>query len=139
MQLNVEMIPYVLSQMDIAKNDLEGAKYLIEGEMYRISLNRSYYCVFHSIKALAVLHNEDFSKHSGYISYFQREFIKTGIFEKELSLIVTKTKTLRESSDYGDMAVVSEETAVNAYKDAESLYKRILNYIETQIQEYKFS
>ena len=131
------MIPYVLSQLEIAHDDLEGAKYLIDGSKYRISLNRAYYCVFHCLKALSVLHGHNFSKHSGYISYFQREYIKTGIFDKELSKIVTKTKTLRESGDYGDMAIVTEETALNAYKDAEKLYITLNEYIQAETERGK--
>lgn len=135
MQLDTEMIPYVLSQLDIAKDDLDGAEYLIDGGKFRIALNRIYYCIFHTLKALAVLHHENFSKHSGYISYFQREYIKTGIFDKELSRIVTRAKTLRESSDYGDMAVVSKETAVNDYKDACLFYEQLSQYIKKEIEK----
>lgn len=135
MQLDINMIPYVLSQLDVAKDDLDGAKYLIDGGKYRIALNRVYYCIFHTLKALAVLHNENFSKHSGYISYFQREYIKTEVFDRELSKIVTRAKTLRESSDYGDMAVVSKETAVNDYNDACSFYEKLSQFIKKEIAE----
>ena len=96
-----------------------------------------YYCIFHTLKALAVLHNETFSKHSGYISYFQKEYIKTEVFDKELSRIVTRAKTLRESSDYGDMAVVSKETAINDYNDACLFYEQLSSYIKDEIAQIK--
>ena len=135
MLLNTEMIPYVLSQMEIAKDDLEGCRCLIDNDKHRIALNRSYYCVFHCLKALCVLYDQNFSKHSGYISYFQREFIKPGILPKELSKVVTKTKRLRESSDYGDMMSVDKATAEDAYMSAEVLYNALYEYINTKITE----
>ena len=133
MQLNSEMLPYVLYQLDTAKNDLEGAKYLIDGKMYRISLNRSYYCVFHTMKALATMHNQNFSKHSGYISFFNREFVKSGIFSKELGRIVTDLKSMRDRGDYGDMIEVSREDAVNDYNAASVFYEQVSQYIRNEI------
>ena len=133
MQPNVEMSSYILFQLDIAKEDLECTLYLIDGEKYRIALNRAYYCIFHCLKALAVLYDKNFAKHSGYISFFQKEFVKTGIFAKELSKIVMDCKRLRESGDYGDMSIVSKDTAVNAYEDAQVFYEALSAYIREQL------
>lgn len=74
---------------------------------------------------------------AGYISYFQREYIKKEVFDKELSRIVTRAKTLRESSDYGDMAIVSKETAINDYNDVCLFYEQLSQYIKNEIPKLK--
>ena len=48
---------------------------------------------------------------------------------------MTKTKRLRESSDYGDMMSVDKTTADGAYKSAEVLYNTLYDYINTKIAE----
>ena len=46
--------------------------------------NRSYYAIFHAIRSVNALDGFDSSKHSGVISHFNQEYVKTGMFEKNL-------------------------------------------------------
>lgn len=76
------LIKYRLEQAD---ESLESAKLLLENEKYRPSVNRSYYAMFYAVLALLAKEKRETSKHSGAIAIFNREFIKKGIFNKELS------------------------------------------------------
>ena len=67
-----------------AKEDLETAEDNLENGKYRASVNRSYYAVFHSIRAVTALEHFDSSKHSGIIAFFNQHYVKPGIFDKEL-------------------------------------------------------
>lgn len=58
---------------------------------------------------MIALEGVEFVKHSGNISYFRKEYIKTGIFDVELSDIITKAFTIRSGSDYDDFYVVFKE------------------------------
>jgi uncharacterized protein (UPF0332 family) len=44
------------------------------------SASRAYYAAFHAIQALLKSIDQTYSKHSGVIAAFHREFIMTGIF-----------------------------------------------------------
>lgn len=68
-----------------AKEDLETAVDNLENGKYRASVNRSYYAVFHSIRAITALNHFDSSKHSGVIAFFNQHYVKPGVFDKELS------------------------------------------------------
>ena len=59
---------------------LEAAKENLEIGRYKTSLNRSYYAIFHAMRAANILKGFDSSKHSGVIAYFNREYLKSGIF-----------------------------------------------------------
>ena len=72
-------------RLDSAKERLDSAKILLEAEQYKDSIGRSYYAIFTAVRAVLAKDEVDFSKHAGVISYFQREYIKTGIFEKKFS------------------------------------------------------
>lgn len=53
-----------------AKEMLDAATQNLNINQYRTSLNRSYYAVFHAMRAVNILNGYDSSKHSGVIAYF---------------------------------------------------------------------
>ena len=67
-----------------AKEKLESAKLLLDAGKYKDSIGRSYYAIFTSLRAVLSKDGVDFSKHAGVIAYFQREYIKTGIFDRSI-------------------------------------------------------
>ncbi len=77
-----ELVQYRLAS---AKEKRESAKLLLEAGLYKDSVGRSYYAIFSSIRAILAIRQVDFSKHAGVISYFQKEYVKTGIFDKKYS------------------------------------------------------
>lgn len=72
-------------RLDNAKEKLESAKLLLDGGKYRDSIGRSYYAIFTAVRAVLANDKVDFSKHSGVIAYFQKEYIKTGKFDVKYS------------------------------------------------------
>ena len=67
-----------------SKEELQTAELLLRNTDYRSSINRSYYAIFHAIRAVNALDGFDSSKHSGVISHFNQEYVKTGVFKKNL-------------------------------------------------------
>ena len=66
----------VLSEyrLERAREMLDAAKQNLNINQYRTSLNRSYYAVFHAMRAVNILDGYDSSKHSGVIAYFNKNF-----------------------------------------------------------------
>ena len=64
------------------KDALRQAELLLKNKEYDGSVNRSYYAIFYAIRSLLALVDIDSCKHTGVISYFDKYFIKTGLFEK---------------------------------------------------------
>lgn len=85
-----------------AMEELQTAELLFQNVGFRSSINRSYYAIFHAIRAVNALDGFDSSKHSGVISHFNQEYVKTGVFEKETSKIIRNASALREQADYED-------------------------------------
>ena len=71
-----------------SKEELQTAELLLRNADYRSSINRSYYAIFHAIRSVNALDGFDISKHSGVISHFNQEYVKTDVFEKESSKII---------------------------------------------------
>ena len=112
-----------------AKEDLETAVDNLENGKYRASVNRSYYAVFHSIRAITALNHFDSSKHSGVIAFFNQHYIKPGVFDKELSKMIDSCYRLREKADYDDFYLVARDEAVQQLDKA----KKICQTIELHI------
>ena len=53
---------------------LEAAKENLKIGQYKTALNRSYYAVFHAMRAANILRGFDSSKHSGVIAFFTKEY-----------------------------------------------------------------
>lgn len=108
---------------------IETAKSDLENGFYSASVNRSYYAIFHSARAIMALDGEDRKRHTGVISYFQEHYIKTKIFDIELSDIIQDAFNMRQISDYMDFFVVSLQDVKEQLEGAEIFYKAVSEYI----------
>ena len=114
-----------------AKEELQTAELLFCNADFRPSINRSYYSIFHAIRAVNALDGFDSSKHSGVISHFNQEYVKTGLFEKEVSKIIRNASELREQADYEDFYEASQEEAADVFEQA----SRFISVVEAYLQE----
>lgn len=104
-----------------AKEVLRDAETLLNQDSFSSSVNRSYYAIFHALRAVTALDGFDSSKHSGVIAYINREYVKTGIFEKRLSKILDTAFRLREKADYDDFFIISIDAAKEQLLKAEEV------------------
>ena len=116
-------------RLDNAKEKLESAKLLFDSGKYRDSIGRSYYAVFTAVRAVLANDKVDFSKHSGVIAYFQREYIKTGKFDIKFSRYLQSAFQIRNSCDYDDFFIASKQDAEEQYGRALEFYEEIYKYL----------
>ena len=121
-----ELSEYRLSK---AKQDLLAAKLLFDNNHYAQSLNRSYYTIFHAVRSLLAFDKFDSKKHSGIISYFINNYVKSGMIDEKYSQMLTKAQRLRLDSDYDDLYVADKETAKKQLDDAKEFISLIEDYI----------
>jgi len=120
-------------RMERANEMLEAAKKNLEIGQYKTSLNRSYYAIFHAMRAANILKGFDSSKHSGVIAYFNREYLKSGILEKNLSVIIKNSAFLREKSDYDDFFIASRKDAEKQLEDANAFVMVIEQFLKCNL------
>jgi uncharacterized protein (UPF0332 family) len=125
-----ELIQY---RLDMAKDRLHSSKILLEERSYKDSIGRSYYAMFTSVRALLAIDGQDFSKHAGVISYFQKEYIKTGKFDKRFSRYLSQAFQIRNNVDYADFFLVSSSDAEEQYKRAEEFLCEIERYLQEEM------
>ncbi len=106
------------------------AELLLNAGHYRGAVNRAYYAMFYSLQVLVIMNKVKASKHSGIISYFDREYIKTGIFDKKFSKWLHRLFDLRQDADYGDMFMPSEDQCREALEHSKDFIKEIKHHFE---------
>lgn len=116
-------------RMERAKEMLSAAEDNLKIGQYKTSLNRSYYAIFHAMRAMNILKGFDSSKHSGVIAYFNKEYIKEGIMDKELSVIIKSSSFLREKSDYDDFFIVGRNETENQLASAKVFLEAVEKYL----------
>jgi len=114
------LISYRLKQAD---DSIAEARVLLkEGMSLRAVMNRLYYALFYSVLALLQKKQIGTSKHSGVIALFDKEFVKTGAFTKEMSKTLHRSFELRQKADYMEQTEVSQE-------DMDEMFPQILAFV----------
>ena len=116
------LISYRLEQ---AQESLDAAKLLYENKLFRASINRAYYAMFYSVLALLASRQMETSKHSGAISFFDKEYVKTGIFTNRFSRWLHEAFDLRQRSDYAPSYSPSNREAKVTLQNAVTFVKEV--------------
>jgi len=124
-----------LYRLEKAEKCLESAIILVNADDYCSAANRSYYAIFHSIRSILALEGIDFSKHAGVMAHFQRNYVKTGVFGKEFSKILTEAFEVRSESDYDDYYVISKEEVELQIQHAQYFIEGVREYIQAILLE----
>ena len=119
-------------RLERAKEDLRTAQDNFDNGSYRASVNRSYYAIFHALRAVTALDDFDSGKHSGIIGYINHNYVKTGVFDKTFSKYVDSAFRLREKADYDDFYVVAIEDAKRQIENAEAVITAVEVYTSTR-------
>jgi uncharacterized protein (UPF0332 family) len=126
----VDLSKYRLEQ---AEQCIKSAQLLADANDYKGAANRSYYCIFHCMRAVLAMEHIDFAKHSGVSAYFRKAYIKTGIFDDEYSDIIREAFDYRSDSDYDDFYVISKEEVAEQIANAKKFYDGVNKYLQEKL------
>ena len=97
--------------------------------LYKDSINRSYYAAFYAVKAVLALSTVDFKRHKDAIGYFNKTYVATEKFSKELGRRIGMLKQLREKSDYDDFYIAGKEEAAKQIETAVQMINEVKKYV----------
>jgi uncharacterized protein (UPF0332 family) len=118
-------------RMEQADETLKEAEILFENASYRGTINRAYYSMFYSVLALLTMKKLGSSKHSGVISLFDREFVKTGLFTRDKSRSLRIAFDRRQTHDYGELIKIEKDIAHDTLKDARGFILAVRKYLSS--------
>jgi uncharacterized protein (UPF0332 family) len=123
----------IVYRLDRAKDELTHSEDGLNNGLLPQSISDSYYAIFHSIRAVFAFDEKDFKKHSAVISNFQKDYVKTGVFGKEISRYIQTAFDWRSDADYQDFFVVSKEDAEEQLAHAKVVYEALKQYVESRL------
>lgn len=112
-----------------ARENLTAGRNLISSGDYRIAATRTYYAIFHAMRAVLALDGIDQKRHSGIISEFRQRYIKTRLIPKSQSDTISKLSNLRTDSDYDDFFIVSKDEVQEALEQAEAFVRIVSDFL----------
>lgn len=118
-----------------ANEHFKAAELLLNSGFFHDSLGRSYYAMFAAARALLACQDLDSKKHSGVISLFNQNYVKTGIISRHMGKSLSKARIIRESSDYTDFYLVSEEEASSQIAAAKDFIAEVDSVLKELIIE----
>ena len=125
------------TQMDIARyrlqtarEDLDTANLTYSSGQFRAANNRAYYSIFHSICAVLAKEGAAFKRHKDTVSYFNKNYIHTGIFPNELGRKIVTAEEIRHASDYDTFYIASKEITAQQIQTAEQLLLLATKYLK---------
>ncbi len=130
--LSEEKIILSKTRLSIAKERITFADGIFELGDYKTVANRSYYAVFSAMRAVLALDGFDSKKHSGIIAEFRKNYIKTDVLPKELSLIIDALVEIRQGSDYDDFYIVSKAEVRKQLENAKAFVKIVENFLQSK-------
>ncbi len=113
-----------------ANESISEADILLSSGLYRGAINRAYYAMFYSLQVFVVMNRVTVSKHSGVITFFDKNYIKPGIIDRKFSKWLHRLFDLRQDADYGDMFMPSEEQCREAVNQSKDFVKEMEQYFE---------
>ena len=112
-----------------AKDDLETAKILLEAGKYKAANNRAYYSCFHAIDAVLAKEPIAFKKHKDTLSYFNKNYVHTEIFPRNIGRKISRLEIIRHKSDYDTFYIASKDDEAEQIEVAEEVVDLVKNYL----------
>jgi len=121
--------------IDKAKENLNAARYLFEEGFYNISTTRSYYSMFYLTTAALLTLDLSYSKHSGLISAFGKQFAATKKIKPECHRLLIEANKYRQTSDYDFMNEVTKDEAEEIITNAAMFSSELLSHLEEWMEK----
>ena len=119
-----------LHRLHQATESLEEAQYLFAGsKSLRSVTNRLYYGMFYAVLALLIYQPYAYSKHSGVLAYFNKRFVKGGLFSKTMGRALNNAFELRQEGDYREYFELSKDQVEPLLDEAANFVAAVRTYL----------
>ena len=122
-------IDFALYRLDRAKQEQATAELLYKENKLLAANNRAYYSIFYAIRAVLAMEKIDFKRHKDVLAYFNKNYVKTEIFPRQIGRKIVLASKVREDSDYDDEYEPSAETTFLQIQTAKELIELVEKFL----------
>ncbi len=116
-------------KLERAREEIETAELLFRNERLKAANNRAYYSIYYSLTAVLCLEPIAFKRHKDTLGYFNKNYVHTGIFPKEMGRSISKAEKIRHASDYDEFYVAGKEEAEGQIRTARAVADLVEKFI----------
>jgi len=116
-------------RLERSEESLAASKLMLDNGLYVSAMNRIYYSMFYTVQALLILNDVSFSKHGQVKGFFNKEYIKTNILQKDFGRLYNVVFEYRQKFDYVDLIIPERDLIVDYVDKAEFFNKEVSKYI----------
>lgn len=126
----------VLYRLQTAKFDLKSARILLAAEEYKGANNRAYYAIFHAINSVHAMNRRAYKCHKDALANFNKDYVKTEIFPREIGRKIGEAEEIRHASDYDDFYIASREESERQVAVADEFIQLVEKYCMAQFEDF---
>ena len=119
-------------KLEQAIDDLDTAKLLLNANKFKAANNRAYYACFHAMDSVLALEPIAFKKHKDTIAYFNKNYIHTEKFPKNIGRKISRLEIIRHKSDYDNFYIASKEEAMEQIEAADEIVRLVSEYLKNK-------
>ena len=120
-------------RLERSRESLKAAELMFENKLFIPAMNRIYYSMFYAVQALLIINESTFSKHGQVKGFFNKEYIKPGIFPKEFGKLYNAAFEYCQKFDYVDLIIPEQELVSDYIPKAKTFIEKLSEYINEQI------
>lgn len=124
----------VLYRLQTARDDLKSARILLAAEEYKGANNRAYYAIFHAVNAIHALSGKAYKRHKDAIGSFNKDYVKTEIFPREMGRKIGEAEEIRHASDYDDFYIANREESERQVIVADEFIQMVEEYCMKELE-----
>lgn len=125
----------MLYRIRTAKENLRSARILLDAQEYKGANNRAYYAIFQAINVVHAIDGTAYKRHKDAIANFNKNYIKTEVFPREIGRKISEAEEIRHASDYDDFYIASKEEAERQVSVADEFIQLIEAYCNKRIKK----
>ncbi|MBD2082444.1 HEPN domain-containing protein [Leptolyngbya sp. FACHB-17] len=114
------MTPEQQKLLQKADRGLQAVRLLQQQELFEFAITRAYYTMFYAAEAMLIGRGLSFSTHSGVLSAFGKQFVRSGEVPKEFHQALITAEQARIQGDYDIDEAFSEADAIRQLQQAEA-------------------
>lgn len=116
-------------KLERAKEELDTAELLYNNDKWKAANNRAYYAVYYAITSVLCMEPVAFKRHKDTLAYFNKHYVHTGKFPRDLGRKIATAEKIRNASDYDDFYIASREETQRQLDTAFQMMKEAEKYI----------
>ena len=127
----------VLYRIETSKSDIKAAEILLAAKEFRGANNRAYYGIYHAISAVHALDGNAYKRHKDAVANFNKDYVKTSVFPREMGRKIGQAEEIRHASDYDDFYIASKEESERQISVADEFIILAEKYCMEQLEKQK--